>query len=230
MFKKTKESVKNFPRNLGFLMVFSTVISIVILTSANSLNAIHTTGPLPNSTTIPQPQPQPEVSQQNPQVAQFPQIPWQELEEVGAFEAAGGMDSELFTTNGRWHSVGDWSMNVSDGEVISFNTTMAWYNGTSGHTHDFRNFESDDDGGVSINSAEQRITITGIVDVGTNGIVTWEDVPAEVSIIGGEVLVASLDDEAADGHFSDQSVYGNVTTLRVCSLTPGPAMQVFTGC
>jgi hypothetical protein len=228
MFKKTKESVKNFPRNLGFLIVLSTVISIVILTSANSLNAIHTTGPLPNSTTIPQPQPQ--LPQQNPQVVQFPQISWEELEEVGDFVAGGKIDSIIYTVNGRWHAIGDWSMNVSDDEVNNMTTTMAWQNGTSGHTHEFLNFESADDDSVMINPGEQQITIVGTMDVGTNGIVTWPDVPAEIFIAGGEVVTVTPGDPETDGHFSGQSVHGNVTALTICSPTPGPAMQVSTGC
>jgi hypothetical protein len=152
------------------------------------------------------------------------------LEEVGDFVAGGEIDSIIYTVNGRWHAIGDWIMNVSDDEVNTFNTTMAWFNGTSGHTHEFMNFESVDDDAVMINPGEQEITMVGTMDVGTNDIVTWSDVPAEIFIAGAEVVTVTPGDSETDGHFSGQSVHGNVTTLTICSPTPGPAMQVFTGC
>jgi hypothetical protein len=152
------------------------------------------------------------------------------LEEVGEFVGGGKIDSIIYTINGRWHAIGDWSLNVSDDEVSNFTTTMAWYNGTSGHTHEFLNFESVDDGGVMINPEEQEITMSGTMDVGTNGIVTWPGVPAEIVIAGAEVVTVTPGDSETDEHFSGQSVHGNVTALTICSPTPGPAMQVFTGC
>jgi hypothetical protein len=185
----------------------------------------------------PQPQQQPlqvpPQPQQDQQVVspppQFPQISWDELEETESFIANGKMDSTLYTINGNWRSTGDWSMNVADGELMNFTTTMAWYNGTAGHTHEFLNFEADEDG-VDISAEDQTISIAGTMDVGTNTAVAWEDVPSEIVIQGGKIIAVSVDDEATDEHFSGQSVHGNVTSLSICSTTPGPAMQVSPAC
>src|SRR5918996_6326699 len=191
----------------------------------------------PPPSEVPQPQPQPqqpppsEVPQENQQVVsptppQFPQISWDELEEAEGFIANGKMDSTLYTINGNWRSTGDWSMNVADGELMNFTTTMAWYNGTAGHSHEFLNFEADEDG-VDISAEDQTISVAGTMDVGTNGAVAWEDVPSEIFLQRGRIIGVSVDNEATDEHFSDQSVYGNLTSLRICSTaTAGPAMQV----
>jgi hypothetical protein len=148
---------------------------------------------------------------------------------VGGFVANGKMDSTLYTINGNWKSIGDWSMNVADGELMNFTTTMSWYNGTAGHTHEFLNFEADDD--VDISAEDQTISVAGTMDVGTNGAVAWEDVPSEIVIERGRIIAVSVDNEATDEHFSGQSVYGNLTSLRICSTAaPGPAMEVSPGC
>jgi hypothetical protein len=152
------------------------------------------------------------------------------LEEAESFIANGKMDSTLYTINGNWRSTGDWNMNVADGELMNFTTTMAWYNGTAGHTHEFLNFEADEDDGVDISAEDQTISVAGTMDVGTNNAVAWEDVPSEIVIERGRIISVSVDDEATDEHFSGQSVHGNVTSLRICSTTPGPAMQVSPAC
>ena len=171
------------------------------------------------------PQPQQQIVSPPPQ---FPEISWDELEEAEGFIANGKMDSTLYTINGNWRSTGDWSMNVADGELMNFTTSMAWYNGTAGHSHEFLNFEADD--GVDISAEDQTISVAGTMDVGTNGAVAWEDVPSEIVIEGGRIISVSVDNEATDEHFSGQSVHGNVTSLTVCSTTPGPAMQVSPAC
>jgi hypothetical protein len=191
------------------------------------------------------------------------------LEEAEGFIANGKMNSTLFTINGNWEATGDWSMNVADGELTNFTTTMAWYNGTAGHTHEFLNFEAageddddeaageddddeaageddddeaageddddeaagdDDDGGgagVDISAEDQTISVAGTMDVGTNGAVVWEDVPSEITIERGKIITVSVDNEATEQHFSGQSVYGNLTSLGICSTaSPGPGMQV----
>jgi hypothetical protein len=189
--------------------------------------------PLQQPSQVPEPLQQPsQVPQQNQQVVpppQPPQIAWDELEEAEGFIADGIMDSTLYTTNGNWRSTGNWNMNVADGELMNFTTTMSWNNGTAGHTHEFLNFEADDDG-VDISAEDQTISVSGTMDVGTNGAVVWEDVPSEIVIQGGKIISVSVDNEATEGHFSGQSVYGNVASLTICSTTPGPAMQVSPAC
>jgi hypothetical protein len=151
------------------------------------------------------------------------------LEEAQGFIANGVMDSTLYTINGNWRSIGNWSMNVANGELMNFTTIMSWYNGTAGHGHEFLNFEAADDE-VDISAEDQTISVAGTMDVGTNGAVSWEDVPSEIVIQGGKIITVSVDNEATNEHFGGQSVHGNLTSLSICSTTPGPAMQVFPGC
>jgi hypothetical protein len=258
MPKKMGKNKKNLLPNRALVILFAVVLCVTLLTSVDTSNAsissppqsnfttitpeqeskvpsLNTTYPLPpqsNFTTLTTP-PLPQVPQQNQQVLspppQFPQISWDELEEAEGFIANGKMDSTLYTINGNWRSTGDWSMNVADGELMNFTTTMAWYNGTAGHSHEFLNFEADDDD-VDISSEDQTISVAGTMDVGTNGAVAWEDVPSEIVIERGRIFSVSVDNEATDEHFSGQSVHGNVTSLTICSTTPGPAMQVSPGC
>ena len=250
MSKKIARHRTNVLQNMTSLMLLVVLINIALLPSAYALNAISSSPLQSISTTVvpqqpppsqvPQPQPQPqqpppsEVPQENQQVVsptppQFPQISWDELEEAEGFIANGKMDSTLYTINGNWKSTGDWSMNVADGELMNFTTTMGWYNGTAGHSHEFLNFEADEDG-VDISAEDQTISVAGTMDVGTNGAVAWEDVPSEIVIERGRIIGVSVDNEATDEHFSGQSVYGNLTSLSICSTTPGPAMQVSPGC
>src|SRR5919106_1290014 len=180
MSKKIARHRTNVLQNMTSLMLLVVLINIALLPSAYALNAISSSPLQSISTTVvpqqpppsqvPQPQPQPqqpppsEVPQENQQVVsptppQFPQISWDELEEAEGFIANGKMDSTLYTINGNWKSTGDWSMNVADGELMNFTTTMAWYNGTAGHTHEFLNFEAADD--VDISAEDQTISVAG---------------------------------------------------------------------
>ena len=236
---------KNLLQNTALLTLFAILFYITLLPPANALSAISSSPLQSISRTVtpepPQPQPQPQqqqplpqppqLPQQNQQIVsppQFPQISWDELEEAEGFIANGVMDSTLYTINGNWRSIGNWSMNVAGGELMNFTTIMVWNNGTAGHNHEFLNFEAADD--VDISAEDQTIWVEGTMDVGTNGAVSWEDVPSEIQIQGGKIITVSVDNEATNEHFGGQSVYGNLTSLSICSTTPGPAMQVFPGC
>jgi hypothetical protein len=197
-----------------------------------SLNTTYTSPSQSNLTTI-TPQQQSQVPQQNQQALsppQPPQISWNELEEAEGFIANGKIDSIIYTINGKWTAIGDWMMRVSDGELSSFNTTMNWYNGTSSHSHEFLNFETTDDDVVDISAEDQTISIAGTMDIGTNGVISWQEIPSEILIEAGRIITISLDDEGTNGHFGGQSVHGNVTSLSICSTAPGPAMQIPPGC
>jgi hypothetical protein len=260
MSKRLENIKKNFVRNMGLLLLYAVIFYITSLTSAHTLNAQpvgtpQTTFPPPPQTTTtppqttttfpppppqttttptPTPPPQTPIEQQEQdrlQQNQQPlQISWDELEEAESFIADGNMDSTLYTSNGNWRSIGNWSMNVDGGELTNFTATMAWSNGTAAHTHEFLNFEPADD--VVISADDQTISVTGTTAVGTNGAVSWEEVPSEIAIEGGRIIAVSVDNEATDQHFSGQSVYGNLTSLEICSTAaaPGPAMQVPTAC
>jgi hypothetical protein len=155
--------------------------------------------------------------------------PLNQLVDSEDFVASGTINSTLYTTNGNWEAIGIWTLSVSEGEVTSFDTDMAWNNGTSAHTHEFQNFEMDEDSDdISIDS-EGGITIGGDMDIGTNGVVSWPSVPAEIIIQQAKIITISVDNEETDNHFGGQSVHGTVTSLTPCSALPGPNMQISTG-
>jgi plastocyanin len=186
--------------------------------------------PPPQSTqTSPPPLAQQNTTQLNQSAPQ--QIaPLNQLVGSEDFAASGTINSTLYTTNGNWEAIGIWTLSVSEGEVTSFDTDMAWNNGTSAHTHEFHNFEMDEDSDdISIDS-EGGITIEGgVMDVGTNGVVSWPNVPAEISIQQGKIITVSVDHEETNNHFGGQSVHGIVTSLTPCSASPGANMQIPTG-
>jgi hypothetical protein len=165
--------------------------------------------------------------QQQPQQQQ--RIPLDQLVGSEDFTAGGAVDSTIYTTNGNWKATGIWKLTVSEGELTSFDTDMAWNNGTAAHTHEFQNFVMDDGSDdISIDS-EGGVTIEGAMDVGTNGVVSWPSVPAQIVIEQGKIITVSLDHEDTDNHFGGQAVHGSVTSLKPCSGTPGANMQVPTG-
>jgi hypothetical protein len=163
---------------------------------------------------------------QSTQQQQQQQIPLNQLAGSEDFTAGGIIDSTIYTINGNWKATGTWTLTVSEGELTSFATDMAWNNGTAAHTHGFQNFVMDDGSdGISIDS-EGGITIEGGMDVATNGVVSWPSVPAEITIEGGKIITFSLDHEDTENHFGGQDVHGTVTSLKPCSATPGPNMQI----
>jgi hypothetical protein len=70
----------------------------------------------------------------------------------------------------------------------------------------------------------------GTADVGTNGVVSWSDVPIKIDISGSKTINIAVDDESTDRHFAGQSVHGLVDAITPCSDTPGPDMVVLPLC
>jgi uncharacterized protein YndB with AHSA1/START domain len=182
---------------------------------------------------------QPVSTQQNTTQSNQPAPPQQQQQEIPLNQLVGSedfrvgctIDSTIYTTNGNWHATGICTLTVSEGELISFDTDMAWNNGTAAHTHEFQNFVMDDGSdSISIDS-EGGVTITGAMDVGTNRVVSWPSVPAEIIIDQGKIITISLDHEETDNHFGghDQAIHGTVTLLKQCSGTPGANMEIPTG-
>jgi hypothetical protein len=155
----------------------------------------------------------------------------EESEEGGStdsFAIRGKIDSIIYTVSGNWAATGDWVLTVSDGELRTFSTDMNWRNATASHTHEFRNFEAGDDG-IEL-AADRSVSIEGNMDVGANRMTSWPEVPAEIVIDRGKIITVSLDHEETDNHFGGQSIHGTVTSIQPCDITPGPDMQMPTGC
>ena len=111
---------------------------------------------------------------------------------------------------------GNWNMNVAQGKLIDF--TADFYtgpvNGAENHTHQLSNFRVNDNTPIQL-SPDKSISISGVVDVGTNGNKAWDNVNATVDISKGRSVTISLADEDTERHFMGQQIYGIVKGLKV---------------
>jgi plastocyanin len=173
-----------------------------------------------------QQQPIQEPVQQQPIVQNQIQIPQHDT--IDSFKANGKINSLIITSSSAWNATGDWNMIVENGEMINFVTNMAWFNGTTGHTHDFLNFDSS--GEIEL-PPDNIVTIDGEIDVASNGVISWDGVESTINIGGGgKTITISVDHEATDHHFAGQPIVGTVTSLTPCSDSPGASMEILPTC
>src|SRR5215210_2207285 len=174
----------------------------------------------------PQQQPIQEPVQQQPIVQNQIQIPQHDT--IDSFKANGKINSFIVTSSSAWNATGDWNMIVENGEMINFVTNMAWFNGTTGHTHDFLNFDSS--GEIEL-PPDNIVTIDGEIDVASNGVISWDGVESIINIGGGgKTITISVDHEATDHHFAGQPIVGTVTSLTPCSDSPGASLEILPPC
>ena len=129
--------------------------------------------------------------QQQPIVQNQIQIPQHDT--IDSFKANGKINSLIVTSSSAWNATGDWNMIVENGEMINFVTNMAWFNGTTGHTHDFLNFDSS--GEIEL-PPDNIVTIDGEIDVASNGVISWDGVESTINIGGGgKTITISVDHE-----------------------------------
>lgn len=114
---------------------------------------------------------------------------------------------------------GDWSMDVNQGKLTNFKGnfyTGPVNGGTSNHTHQLSNFRISSSNNSSIQlTPDKSVSISGIVDVGTNGKKAWNDVNATVVISKGRTIAISLADEDTQSHFMGQQIYGIVKKINI---------------
>jgi hypothetical protein len=111
---------------------------------------------------------------------------------------------------------GDWSMNLDKGKLINFAAnfyTGPVNGGTSNHTHQLSNFRVNN--GNNVLTPDKTISISGILDVGTNGKKAWNDVHATVVISKGRTITISLADKDTQSHFMGQQIYGIVKRINI---------------
>lgn len=111
---------------------------------------------------------------------------------------------------------GDWNMSADKGKLTDFKAnfyTGPVNGGTSNHTHQLSNFRANN-GDVPIQlTPDKSVSISGILDVGTNGNSAWNDVNATVDVSNGRTISIKLADEDSDRHFMGQQIYGIVERL-----------------
>jgi len=114
---------------------------------------------------------------------------------------------------------GDWNMSVNKGNLTSF--TANYYTGpvnggTTNHTHQLSNFRVNSSNNVPIQlSPNKTVSISGILDVGTNGKKAWNNVHTIVLISNGRTIAISLADKDTQSHFMGQQIYGIVKRLNI---------------
>jgi hypothetical protein len=111
---------------------------------------------------------------------------------------------------------GDWDMNVDDGNLTDFRASFYTgpVNGAENHTHQLSNFTVNENTPIQL-SQDKSISLSGILDVGTNGNKAWDNVNATVDVSKGRSITISLADEDTERHFMGQQIYGIVKGLRM---------------
>jgi hypothetical protein len=115
---------------------------------------------------------------------------------------------------------GDWSIDVNQGKLTNFKGnfyTGPVNGGTSNHTHQLSNFRvssSSNNSPIQL-TPDKSVSISGIVDVGTNGKKAWNDVNATVVVSKGRTIAISLADADTQSHFMGQQIYGIVKKINV---------------
>jgi hypothetical protein len=111
---------------------------------------------------------------------------------------------------------GDWTINVAQGNLSDFSASFYTgpVNGAENHTHQLSNFRVSDNAPIQL-SPDKSLSLSGIVDVGTNGNKAWNNVNATVDVSKGRSITISLADEDTQRHFMGQQIYGIVQGLKV---------------
>jgi hypothetical protein len=111
---------------------------------------------------------------------------------------------------------GDWDMNVENGNLTDFraNFYTGPVNGAENHTHQLGNFTVNENTPIQL-SPDESISLSGILDIGTNGNKAWDNVNATVDVSKGRSITISLADEDTQRHFMGQQIYGLVKGLRM---------------
>jgi hypothetical protein len=104
---------------------------------------------------------------------------------------------------------GDWSIDVQDGNVSSFEASfdMVHTDGTMRHMHELTNFQASNFTSIEL-SDDGSAFIFGTVDVMTNGEEAWTGASVLVMIENYNVVTIALDSETTEGHFHGQPIYG----------------------
>jgi hypothetical protein len=111
---------------------------------------------------------------------------------------------------------GNWDMNVNQGKLVDFraNFYTGPINGAENHTHQLSNFRLNENTPIQL-SPDKSVSLSGILDVGTNGHKAWNNVNATVDISKGRAITISLADEDTERHFMGQQIYGIVKGLII---------------
>lgn len=111
---------------------------------------------------------------------------------------------------------GQWTMNIDQGNLTDFSASFYTgpVNGAENHTHQLSNFRVSNNAPIQL-SSDKSVSLSGVVDVGTNGNKAWDNVNATLDVSKGRSISISLADEDTQRHFMGQEIYGIVQGLKV---------------
>jgi hypothetical protein len=180
----------------------------------------------------PPPEPQQQPLTQSQQQTTQPSIGQQQQPPLEDFILGGKIVSLLPIGADTWIADGNWNLVAENGGPKSFLTQMKWTSadGTTSHTHELQNFELTGNSTDIVMTPNDTVILEGEIDVGTNGAISWENVPASIYLGNGQTIAVSLDDQATNSHFGGQTVFGLVTAATPCGSAPGPNMQILPPC
>ena len=114
---------------------------------------------------------------------------------------------------------GVWNMTVYKGNLTSFEAnfyTGPVNGGTTNHTHQLSNFRVNNSNNIPMQlTPDKSVSLSGIVDVGTNGKKAWNDVHTTVVISSGRTITIGLADKDTQRHFMGQQIYGIVKRINI---------------
>jgi hypothetical protein len=111
---------------------------------------------------------------------------------------------------------GHWTMNVNKGELTNFVADFytGHVNGANNHTHQLINFRVNNNSAIKLTS-DRSTSISGILNVETNGKEAWNNVNATIVISKGRTIAINLDDNDTQRHFMGQQIYGVVEKTKI---------------
>lgn len=110
---------------------------------------------------------------------------------------------------------GKWDLTVLNGSAKSFDSrfTMVHLDDTTRHTIYFLNFTADKDQSQIHLTPTENIIITGQLDIASNGIPTWLNIPVTISINKLNTIMINFKETEILNHFGGDSVYGIVSNI-----------------
>ena len=110
---------------------------------------------------------------------------------------------------------GKWDLTVLNGSAKSFDSrfTMVHTDGTTRHTIYLLNFTADKNQSKIHLTPTENMTITGKLDIASNGVPTWLDIPVTINIIKLNTITIDFKETKTLNHFGGESVYGIVNNI-----------------
>ena len=110
---------------------------------------------------------------------------------------------------------GMWDLTVLNGSAKSFDSrfTMVHTDGTTRHTIYLLNFTVDKNQPQLSLNPTGNMTITGTLDIASNGVPTWLDIPTTININKLNTITIDFHETKTLNHFGGEPVYGIVNNI-----------------